>query len=144
MCHEIRYLLAAMSLASSFAMSFQLVHAANSGTTEKRPLNVVFVVVDDLGWADLGCYGADLHETPHIDRLAQQGIRFTDAYAAAPICSPTRTDRAGLPVSLVVPTSLRSPILVSRKARTSPVSSALIVGAHAGRTPGSQPHPCPV
>jgi len=90
MPHEIRYLLAAVSLASSFALPFQLVPAANSDMTEKRPLNVVFLVVDDLGWADLGCYGADLHETPRIDRLARQGIRFTDAYAAAPICSPTR------------------------------------------------------
>ncbi len=52
--------------------------------------NFVFILVDDLGWSDLGCYGADLHQTPHIDRFAQQAIRFTDAYAAAPVCSPTR------------------------------------------------------
>jgi arylsulfatase A-like enzyme len=52
--------------------------------------NVVLVVVDDLGWSDLGCYGSDLHATPHIDRLSQQGVRFTNAYAAAAICSPTR------------------------------------------------------
>jgi len=55
-----------------------------------RPPNVILIVVDDLGWADLGCYGADLHETPNIDALARQGMRFTDAYAASPICSPTR------------------------------------------------------
>ncbi|MHC4120667.1 MAG: sulfatase [Planctomycetota bacterium] len=55
----------------------------------KRP-NFVFILVDDLGWADVGCYGSDLHETPNIDRLARQGMRFTDAYAAAPVCSPTR------------------------------------------------------
>ncbi len=47
------------------------------------------ILADDLGWSDLGCYGADLHETPHIDRLARQGERFTSAYAAS-ICSPTR------------------------------------------------------
>jgi len=52
--------------------------------------NVVLIVVDDLGWSDLGCYGADLHETPNVDRLAADGMRFTDAYAAAPVCSPTR------------------------------------------------------
>jgi len=52
--------------------------------------NFVFILVDDLGWADLGCYGADLHETPNIDRLARQSVRFTDAYAAAPVCTPTR------------------------------------------------------
>jgi len=55
-----------------------------------QPLNFVFIVADDLGWADVGCYGADLHETPNIDRLAASGVRFTDAYAAAPVCSPTR------------------------------------------------------
>ena len=57
---------------------------------ESQTLNIVLLLVDDLGWADIGCYGADLHETPHIDRLAAQGLRFTDAYAAASICSPTR------------------------------------------------------
>ena len=55
----------------------------------RRP-NIVFILVDDLGWADVGCYGSDLHGTPNIDRLAQEGMRFTDAYAAAPVCSPTR------------------------------------------------------
>src|SRR5947209_12319783 len=54
-----------------------------------RP-NVVLIVADDLGWADLGCYGSRYHKTPHLDRLASQGVRFTDAYAAAPVCSPTR------------------------------------------------------
>jgi len=53
-------------------------------------MNVVLIVADDLGWADLACYGSDLHETPNLDRLAAQSIRFTDAYAAAAICSPTR------------------------------------------------------
>ena len=54
------------------------------------PPNVVVVMIDDLGAADLACYGNRFHETPHIDRLADQGIRFTAAYAAAPVCSPTR------------------------------------------------------
>ncbi len=52
--------------------------------------NIVFILADDLGWADLGCYGADLHETPHLDRLAAQSLRFTHAYAPAPVCTPTR------------------------------------------------------
>lgn len=52
--------------------------------------NVVILLVDDLGWADLACYGGDLHETPHIDRFVKQSVKFTDAYAAAPVCSPTR------------------------------------------------------
>jgi arylsulfatase A-like enzyme len=53
-------------------------------------LNVVLIVADDLGWADLGCYGSKYHRTPHLDRLAAEGLRFTDAYAACPVCSPTR------------------------------------------------------
>ena len=59
-------------------------------TAAEKPMNVVLIVADDLGWADLACYGSDLHETPNLDRLAAQSIRFTDAYAAAAICSPTR------------------------------------------------------
>jgi len=54
------------------------------------PPNIIIFLVDDLGWADLACYGSDLHETPNIDRLATMGFRFTDAYAACTVCSPTR------------------------------------------------------
>ena len=52
--------------------------------------NIVFILADDLGWADIGVYGSDLHQTPNIDRLATQGVRFTNAYAASPVCTPTR------------------------------------------------------
>ncbi len=52
--------------------------------------NVVVFLVDDLGWADLSCYGSTYHETPHIDELAKAGMKFTNAYAAASLCSPTR------------------------------------------------------
>lgn len=52
--------------------------------------NVVFILIDDLGYYDLGCYGATEAKTPRIDRLAKEGVRFTDYYAAAPICSPSR------------------------------------------------------
>ena len=52
--------------------------------------NVVFILADDLGWADLGCYGSKYHKTPNLDRLAAEGTRFTQAYAACPVCSPTR------------------------------------------------------
>ena len=58
-------------------------------TVSERP-NIVFILVDDLGWADLGCYGADLHETPHLDRLAAGAMRFTHACTPAPVCTPTR------------------------------------------------------
>lgn len=55
-----------------------------------RPPNVVLVMADDFGWADAGCYGSRFHQTPNIDRLAERGLRFTDYYAANPLCSPTR------------------------------------------------------
>jgi len=54
-----------------------------------RP-NIVLIVGDDLGAMDLGCYGSKFHRTPNLDKLAAQGLRFTQAYAAAPVCSPTR------------------------------------------------------
>ena len=55
-----------------------------------RPPNVVFILADDLGVFDLGCYGRKDHRTPHLDRLAASGTRFTSAYCAQPICSPSR------------------------------------------------------
>jgi len=55
-----------------------------------RKLNFVLILVDDLGWMDVGCYGSSFYETPNIDRLASEGMRFTDGYAACAVCSPTR------------------------------------------------------
>lgn len=52
--------------------------------------NIVFLLVDDLGWGDFGCYGAEFYETPNIDRLAKEGMLFTNGYAACTVCSPTR------------------------------------------------------
>ncbi len=52
--------------------------------------NIVFILIDDMGWRDLSCQGSAFYETPHIDRLAVEGMRFTDAYASCPVCSPTR------------------------------------------------------
>ncbi|MEX2577706.1 MAG: sulfatase [Verrucomicrobiales bacterium] len=52
--------------------------------------NIVFILADDLGWSDLGCYGSPFYETPNLDRLAAEGALFTDAYAACQVCSPTR------------------------------------------------------
>lgn len=60
-----------------------------SAAAEKQA-NVVFILVDDLGWRDLGCYGSDFYETPVIDRLAGEGMRFTHAYQSAPNCAPSR------------------------------------------------------
>ena len=59
------------------------------GPDPVRP-NFLILLVDDLGWTDLGCYGSDFYETPRIDRLAADGVRFTHGYAACTVCSPTR------------------------------------------------------
>ncbi len=57
---------------------------------QAKPSNILFFLVDDLGWADVGCFGSTYYETPHIDQLAASGMRFTQAYAAGSVCSPTR------------------------------------------------------
>jgi len=69
---------------------FLLAPLCASAAEPQRPPNIVFVMIDDLGWMDLACQGNKLVETPRIDQFARQGMRFTNAYAAAPVCSPTR------------------------------------------------------
>ncbi|MBL8205524.1 MAG: sulfatase [Blastocatellia bacterium] len=71
-----------------FFVALPIVCAQSRNAT--RPPNIVLVLIDDYGWADTGCYGSTYHRTPNIDALAARGMRFTDAYAAAPVCSPTR------------------------------------------------------
>jgi len=72
--------------AATLAMPGSLFAAKSS---ERQP-NFVFFLIDDLGHSDLSCYSSSFYETPNIDRLAAEGMRFTDAYAACPVCSPTR------------------------------------------------------
>ncbi len=64
--------------------------AATERGAAQRPPNFLVLLVDDLGWTDLGCYGSDFYRTPNIDRLAASGVRFTHGYAACTVCSPTR------------------------------------------------------
>ena len=53
--------------------------------------NILFIMADDFGWTDLGCYGSKYHQTPNLDKIAARGVKFTQAYAANPLCSPTRS-----------------------------------------------------
>lgn len=65
-------------------VSLGMVRAAN------RPRHVVFILADDLGWGELGCYGQEKIKTPHLDQLAREGTRFTQHYSGAPVCAPSR------------------------------------------------------
>ncbi len=82
--------------AAAFALTLQAScgksdrHEHLTGEEERQKLNFVFFLIDDLGWTDVACYGSTFYKTPSIDKLASQGMKFTDAYAACPVCSPTR------------------------------------------------------
>jgi len=73
-----------------FVSMLPLTAAILSLKPDRPKPNVIFILLDDYGYTDLGCYGSKFYETPNIDRLARQGICFTDAYAACPVSSPTR------------------------------------------------------
>ena len=60
------------------------------GCSTSRKPNIIIFFIDDMGWTDLACYGSDLFETPHIDKLASEGVKFTNAYSACTVCSPSR------------------------------------------------------
>ena len=62
---------------------------ARAVTKSDKP-NILLVLIDDMGWKDIGCAGSTYYETPHIDKLASEGMRFVNAYSAAPVCTPSR------------------------------------------------------
>jgi len=70
--------------------TFLAASAGGAFASAAKQQNFVFILVDDLGWTDLACFGSSFYDTPHLDRLAATGMRFTSAYAACPVCSPTR------------------------------------------------------
>lgn len=73
-----------------FIIKFLLISAIVLAQPNGNSPNVVFILADDLGYKDLGCYGSTFYDTPNLDALAQTSTRFTQAYAASPVCSPTR------------------------------------------------------
>ena len=81
-----------MRYLAAFAVAISLAGCTGSSTDGigASPPNFLILLVDDLGWTDLGCFGSDYYETPNIDQLAADGIRFTHGYAACTVCSPTR------------------------------------------------------
>src|SRR5512137_1557549 len=78
---------AVRSAAGAAALSLAGTSACRTGRTQP---NIVLILADDLGYAQLGCYGETKIRTPHIDRLAAEGIRFTQAYSGSPVCAPSR------------------------------------------------------
>ena len=79
----------ASSAAAALAAAQTAAAAAPPAAAVERP-NVLFILADDLGWGDLSCYGRPDYRTPNLDRLAAEGTRFTQAYSASPVCTPTR------------------------------------------------------
>lgn len=65
--------------------------SATRGSGARRPPNIIWIMADDMAWGDLGCYGQKVIQTPNIDRLAREGMRFTDAYAGCTVCAPSRS-----------------------------------------------------
>ncbi len=80
----------AMGLLFVFVFALGSVSPKSGYSEEKKLPNILMIMIDDLGWMDLRCQGNQRLHTPNLDRLAERGMRFTDAYAAAPVCSPTR------------------------------------------------------
>ena len=76
-------------VAVAVASAFHGPLSAGQPARQRKP-NIVFILIDDLGWRDVGCYGNTIYDTPNIDRLATEGMRFTNGYAACNCCSPTR------------------------------------------------------
>ena len=77
-------------LAASFYLSLSSCTVEPKSTLSNARPNIIFILADDMGWADLPVYGNKFNEAPNLTRMAQEGLRFTDAYAACPVCSPTR------------------------------------------------------
>ena len=84
--------MAGAAVASAGALSWlpSCAVADTTSTAKVKPPNIVFILIDDMGWKDTGCYGGSFFETPNIDRLAAEGMRFTNGYAACAVCTPTR------------------------------------------------------
>ena len=76
--------------AAAALLATPLARSAGAQESKAKKPNIIFILADDLGYGDLGCYGQEVIQTPHIDRLAAEGVRFTDCYAGSTVCAPSR------------------------------------------------------
>src|SRR4030042_7070421 len=74
-----------------FALSASFIFCECNKTAEPDKWNIVFILADDMGWNQVGYHGTKVYETPNVDRIAGEGISFSNAYSANPVCSPTRS-----------------------------------------------------
>ncbi len=99
---------------STFALGFMLIGGIISCKSKDARPNIIFILVDDLGCPQLGCYGNSYYQTPHIDKLANEGMRFSNAYSAGSVCSPTRASivtgkyPARLHITNPIPTKIKN------------------------------------
>ncbi|HMJ48605.1 MAG TPA: sulfatase-like hydrolase/transferase, partial [Ferruginibacter sp.] len=78
-----------LSVKTFILLFFLFQHSFTSGQKNSKP-NIIYIMADDMGYADMSAYGRKDYQTPNLDKLAAQGIKFMNAYAAAPVCTPTR------------------------------------------------------
>src|SRR5689334_2121808 len=95
--HSARLIFMPNSLRDKFVLilclllALELAVSVRAGTIQAAKPNIIFVLIDDMGYADLSCYGGKPGQSPNIDSLAREGIRFSQFYVGSPICSPSRT-----------------------------------------------------
>ena len=112
-----------------FLMTLSLSQVSGKEIQEKTRPNIIMVLVDDMGWMDSSTYGSKYYETPSMTRLAKGGMRFTDAYAASPLCSPTRASI----MSGQYPSRLRMTAAVTPKSVNDPKALKAVGKAYCGK-----------
>lgn len=124
-----KYFIKIAILIGVFLSNSSLIKAQNSA----EPMNIIFILADDLGWSDVTLYGkTDFYETPNLERLASRGLTFTRAYAASPLCSPTRasilTGQTPARTGITAPTAhLGKVILKATLAENAPAKNKAVI-----------------